>query len=139
MDVPSCLVSSGVSLWLYSKFDSMGRVVCFGQLRRNLGEIMALPEVGSFEMGVTQGPDVFVFWVQPVLLLLDLAVLLLMVLSVILALLTSRVFSGLSVYTTVAVLLLLIIGVTAIILRQPQNPSPLHCKVSDLMYPSSPP
>ena len=32
---------------------------------------MALPEVDSFEMGVTQGPDVFVFWVQPVLLHLD--------------------------------------------------------------------
>ncbi|XP_069408046.1 cationic amino acid transporter 3-like isoform X2 [Ovis canadensis] len=61
-----------------------------------------------------------------------LLVLLLMVLRVILALLTSRAFSGLSVYTTVAVLLLLIIGVTAIILRQPQNPSPLHCK--DLSY-----
>ena len=100
---------------------------------------MALPKVGSFEMGVTQGPDVFVFWVQPVLLYLDLAVLLLMVLSLILALLTSRVFSGLSVYMTVAVLLLLISGVTVIIWRQPQNPSPLHCKVSDLMYPSFPP
>ena len=32
---------------------------------------MALPEVGSFEMGVTQRPDVFIFWVQPVLLHLD--------------------------------------------------------------------
>ena len=62
MDVPSCLVSSGVSLWLYSKFGSMGRVVCFGQLRRNLGDKMALTEVGSFEMGVTQGPGIFVFW-----------------------------------------------------------------------------
>ena len=71
MDVPPCLVSSGVSLWLYSKFGSMGRAVCFGQLRKNLGKIMALPEVDSFEMGVTQGPDVFVFWVQPVLLHLD--------------------------------------------------------------------
>uniref|UniRef100_A0A8C6E443 Cationic amino acid transporter C-terminal domain-containing protein n=1 Tax=Moschus moschiferus TaxID=68415 RepID=A0A8C6E443_MOSMO len=60
---------------------------------------------------------------------LTLAVLLLTVLSLILALLTSRVFSGLPVYMTVAVLLLLIIGVTAIIWRQPQSRSPLHCKV----------
>ncbi|XP_060996190.1 cationic amino acid transporter 3-like isoform X2 [Dama dama] len=58
-----------------------------------------------------------------------LLVLLLTILSLILALLTSQVFSGLPVYTTVTVLLLLIIGVTAIIWRQPQNPSPLHCKV----------
>ncbi|OWK16316.1 hypothetical protein Celaphus_00004856, partial [Cervus elaphus hippelaphus] len=58
-----------------------------------------------------------------------LLVLLLTILSLILALLTSQVFSGLPVYTTVAVLLLLITGVTAIIWRQPQNPSPLHCKV----------
>ncbi|XP_059733588.1 cationic amino acid transporter 3 isoform X1 [Bos taurus] len=58
-----------------------------------------------------------------------LLVLLLMVLSLILTLLTSRVFSGLSVYTTVAVLLLPITGITTIIWRQPQNPSPLHYKV----------
>ncbi|XP_043290955.1 cationic amino acid transporter 3-like isoform X5 [Cervus canadensis] len=58
-----------------------------------------------------------------------LLVLLLTILSLILALLTSQVFSGLPVYTTVAVLLLLITGVTAIIWRQPQNPSPLRCKV----------
>ncbi|XP_043756034.1 cationic amino acid transporter 3-like isoform X5 [Cervus elaphus] len=58
-----------------------------------------------------------------------LLVLLLTILSLILALLTSQVFSGLPVYTTVAVLLLLITGVMAIIWRQPQNPSPLHCKV----------
>ncbi|XP_055266996.1 cationic amino acid transporter 3-like [Moschus berezovskii] len=58
-----------------------------------------------------------------------LLVLLLTVLSLILALLTSRVFSGLPVYMTVAVLLLLITGVTAIIWRQPQSRSPLHCKV----------
>ena len=30
---------------------------------------MALPEVGSLGRGVAQGPDIFVFWVQLVLLL----------------------------------------------------------------------
>ena len=30
--------------------------------------MMALPEVDSLGRDVTQGPDVFVFWVQPVLL-----------------------------------------------------------------------
>ena len=33
---------------------------------------MALPDVSSLGRGVTPGPDIFVFWVQPVLLLLDL-------------------------------------------------------------------
>ena len=33
--------------------------------------MMALPEVGSLGWGVTRGPDIIVFWVQPVLLLLD--------------------------------------------------------------------
>ena len=70
---------------------------------------------------------------------LTLAVLLLMVLSLILALLTSRVFSGLSVYMTVAVLLLLLItGVTAVIWRQPQDPTTLHFSVGDLMCPKFP-
>ena len=64
---------------------------------------------------------------------LILAVLQLMVLSLILALLTSRVFSGLSVYMTVAVLLLLTTGVMAVICRQPQDPSPLPFRVSGLM------
>ena len=32
---------------------------------------MALPEVGSLGWGVTRGPDIIVFWVQPVLPLLD--------------------------------------------------------------------
>ena len=32
---------------------------------------MSLPDVGSLGRGVTRGPDVFVFWVQPVLLHLD--------------------------------------------------------------------
>ena len=68
MDVPPCLVSSGTSLWLYSAIDSMEKAVCFGQLR-SLGDTMALPEVGSLGRGVAQGPDIFVFWVQPVLLL----------------------------------------------------------------------
>ena len=30
-----------------------------------------LPGVGNLGRGVTQGPDIFVFWVQPVLLLLE--------------------------------------------------------------------
>ena len=63
--------------------------------------------------------------------ILTLAVLQLMVLSLILALLTSRVFSGLSVYMTVAVLLLLTTGVMAVICRQPQDPSPLPFRVSE--------
>ena len=70
------------------------------------------------EMGVTRGPDVFVFWVQPVLLHLDPAALLLTILSLILARWPSQVFSGDPVLTTVAVLLL-IAGVTVIIWRQP--------------------
>ena len=32
---------------------------------------MALPDVGSLGRGVTRGPDIFGFWVQPVLLHLD--------------------------------------------------------------------
>ena len=32
---------------------------------------MAPPDVGSLRRGVTRGPDIFVFWVQPVLLHLD--------------------------------------------------------------------
>ncbi|XP_055407200.1 cationic amino acid transporter 3-like [Bubalus kerabau] len=54
-----------------------------------------------------------------------LLVLLLTILSVILAQWPSQVFSGDPVLTTVAVLLLLITGVTVIIWRQPQSPSPL--------------
>ena len=94
---------------------------------------MALPEVGILGRDVTQGPDVFVFWVQPVLLHLDPAVLLLTILSLILARWPRRVFSGDPVLTAVAVLLLLLIaGVTVIIWRQPQDPSPLYFKVGDL-------
>ncbi|OWK15698.1 hypothetical protein Celaphus_00004855, partial [Cervus elaphus hippelaphus] len=63
----------------------------------------------------------------------SLLVLLLTILSVILAQWPSRVFSGDPVLTTVAVLLLLLItGVTVIIWRQPQSPSPLHFKVPAL-------
>nr|XP_027834535.1 cationic amino acid transporter 3-like isoform X7 [Ovis aries] len=60
---------------------------------------------------------------------LTLALLLLIVLSLILAQWPSQVFSGDPVLTTVAVLLLLLLllitGVTVIIWRQPQDPSPL--------------
>ena len=64
---------------------------------------------------------------------LTLAVLLLAILSLVLAQWPSQVFSGDPVLTPVAVLLLLLItGVTAIIWRQPQNPSPLYFKVGDL-------
>ena len=64
---------------------------------------------------------------------LTLAVLLLTILSLILAQWPRRVFSGDPVLTTVAVLLLLLItGVTVIISKQPQDPSPLYFKVGDL-------
>ncbi|XP_040108009.1 cationic amino acid transporter 3-like [Oryx dammah] len=56
-------------------------------------------------------------------------VLLLAILSLVLAQWPRQVFSGDPVLTTVAVLLLpLIAGVTAIIWRQPQDPSPLYFK-----------
>ncbi|XDC82533.1 hypothetical protein R6Z07F_013706 [Ovis aries] len=62
-----------------------------------------------------------------------LLVLLLAILSPVLAQWPSQVFSGDPVLTTVAVLLLLLItGVTAIIWRQPQDPSPLYFKVPAL-------
>uniref|UniRef100_A0AC11E600 Uncharacterized protein n=1 Tax=Ovis aries TaxID=9940 RepID=A0AC11E600_SHEEP len=62
-----------------------------------------------------------------------LLVLLLIILSLILAQWPSQVFSGDPVLTTVAVLLLLLItGVTAIIWRQPQDPSPLPFRVPAL-------
>ena len=71
---------------------------------------------------------------------LTLAVLLLTILSLILAQWPSQVFSGDPVLTTVAVLLLLLItGVTVIIWRQPQDPSPLPFRVSELMCPKCPP
>ena len=61
---------------------------------------------------------------------LTLAVLLLTILSLILAQWPNQVFSGDPGLTTVAVLLLLLItGVTAIIWRQPQSPSPLTFRV----------
>nr|XP_014337801.1 PREDICTED: cationic amino acid transporter 3-like [Bos mutus] len=59
-----------------------------------------------------------------------LLVLLMLILSLILAQWPSQVFSGDPVLTTVAVLLLLLItGVTAIIWRQPQDPTPLMFRV----------
>ncbi|XP_060992574.1 cationic amino acid transporter 3-like [Dama dama] len=62
-----------------------------------------------------------------------LLVLLLTILSLILAQWPSQVFSGDPVLTTVAVLLLLLItGVTVIIWRQPQDPSPLPFRVPAL-------
>ncbi|ELR54709.1 hypothetical protein M91_20372 [Bos mutus] len=58
---------------------------------------------------------------------------LLTILSVILAQWPSQVFSGDPVLTTVAVLLLLLTtGITVIIWRQPQDPSPLQFKVPAL-------
>ena len=71
---------------------------------------------------------------------LTLAVLLLSILSLVLAQWPSQLFSGDPVLTTVAVLLLLLItGVTAIIWRQPQDPTALYFKVGDLMCPKCPP
>ncbi|XP_061242630.1 cationic amino acid transporter 3-like [Bos javanicus] len=62
-----------------------------------------------------------------------LLVFLMTILSLILAQWPRRVFSGDPMLTTVTVLLLLLItGVTAIIWRQPQNPSPLYFKVPAL-------
>ena len=66
MDVPPCLVSSGISPWPYSEIDKMVLECVFCQLR-SLGDMMALPDVGSLGRDVTRGPDIFVFWVQPVL------------------------------------------------------------------------
>ncbi|XP_065776848.1 cationic amino acid transporter 3-like [Muntiacus reevesi] len=63
----------------------------------------------------------------------SLLVLLLIILSLILAQWPRRVFSGDPVLTTVVVLLLLLItGVTVIIWRQPQDPSPLMFRVPAL-------
>uniref|UniRef100_A0A8D1VR64 Cationic amino acid transporter C-terminal domain-containing protein n=1 Tax=Sus scrofa TaxID=9823 RepID=A0A8D1VR64_PIG len=62
-----------------------------------------------------------------------LLVLLLTILSLLLALWPSQVFSGDPGFTAGAVLLLLLIaGITVIIWRQPQNPSPLHFSVPAL-------
>ncbi|XP_010839765.1 PREDICTED: cationic amino acid transporter 3-like isoform X1 [Bison bison bison] len=62
-----------------------------------------------------------------------LLVLLLTILSLILAQWPSQVFSGDPVLTTVAVLLLLLTtGITVIIWRQPQDPSPLPFRVPAL-------
>uniref|UniRef100_A0A8D1BUM4 Cationic amino acid transporter 3 n=1 Tax=Sus scrofa TaxID=9823 RepID=A0A8D1BUM4_PIG len=66
-----------------------------------------------------------------------LLVLLLTILSLLLALWPSRVFSGDPGFTAGAVLLLLLImWITVIIWRQPQNPSPLPFRVGDLMCPA---
>ena len=53
------------------KLTGEGGILCLCQLRRNLGNVIAIPDVGSLGRGVAQGPDIFVFWVQPVLLHLD--------------------------------------------------------------------
>ena len=71
--------------------------------------------------------------------ILTLAVLLLIILSLILAQWPIQFFSGDPVLTTVAVLLLLLItGVTAVIWRQPQDPTTLHFSIGDLMCPKFP-
>ena len=140
MDVPPCLVSTGISLWSYSETDKMGGILCLWQLRRSPGDMMALSDVSSFMGGLKILTSLFsgssLFSSS-----LNLEVLLLIILSLILAQWPRRVFSGDPVLTTVAVLLLLllIIGVTFIIWRQPQDPSPLYFKVGDLTCPNCPP
>ncbi|XP_070307674.1 cationic amino acid transporter 3-like [Odocoileus virginianus] len=63
----------------------------------------------------------------------SLLVLLMIILSLILVQWSSQAFSAHSGYTSVTVLLMLLItGVTAIIWRQPQNPIPLYFKVPAL-------
>ena len=140
MDVPYCLVSSGISLWSYSEIGkiewepvSLAVEVSwrfdgpswYGQPGEGCGPRswhLGLLESSLFSSSLT------------------LSVLLLMILTIILAQGSRYVFSGDPVYTTVAVLLLLlIIGITVIIWRQPQNPSPLTFRVGDLMCPKCPP
>ena len=99
--------------------------------------MMALPGVGSVGRG---DPRSWPIWPLELSLLsspLTRAVLLLTILGLFLAQWPSRVFSGDPGFTAGAVLLLLLIaGITAIIWRQPQNPSPLPFRVGDLMCPA---
>ena len=100
--------------------------------------MMAPPDVGSLGRDVTRGPDIFVFWVQPVHL--DPCSSSADNLEPDPVPVVQQVFSGDPVLTTVAVLLLLLItGVTVIIWRQPQNPRTLPFRVGDLMCPKCPP
>uniref|UniRef100_A0A8C6AGB4 Cationic amino acid transporter C-terminal domain-containing protein n=1 Tax=Monodon monoceros TaxID=40151 RepID=A0A8C6AGB4_MONMO len=102
----SVLVLRGTALWWASEIDRIGRECVYWQLR-HLGDRMALRDVGS--SGEGRDP------------------------SLILAQWPSHVFSGDPVYTTAAVLLLLLTtGLTVIIWRQPQSPTPLHFKVPAL-------
>lgn len=67
---------------------------------------------------------------------MTLAVLLLTILCLILAQWPSHLFSGDPLCTTSAgLLLLLIFGITFVIWRQPQNPTPLNFKAGDFICP----
>ena len=106
----------------------------------SLGNTMSVPDVGSLGKGVTRILTSLSSRSSLLSSTLTLVVLLLTILSLILAQWPSQVFSGNPVLTTVAVLLLLLItGVTAIIWRQPQDPTTLHFRVGDLMCPKCPP
>lgn len=69
---------------------------------------------------------------------MSLSVPLLTILCLILAQWPQRLFPG-DPCVTVAVLLLLIVGVALGIRRQPQNATPLQFKVGDLLSPDDPP
>ena len=140
-DVPSCSVSSGVSLWSYFKIDNIGWGSVSLAFEKESWRYDGSSWCSWFQGGVW--PEVLTSLSSGSFLFsstLTLAVLLLTILSLILAQWPSQVFSGDPVLTTVAVLLLLLItGVTVIIWRQPQSPTALHFRVGDLTCPKCPP
>uniref|UniRef100_A0A8C9AJ73 Cationic amino acid transporter C-terminal domain-containing protein n=1 Tax=Prolemur simus TaxID=1328070 RepID=A0A8C9AJ73_PROSS len=131
MDVPHCLVSSGISLWDIVKVTARGGSACLWQLRRSLEDTVDLLEMGSLGGGLK---SCLISGVGPVLPQLHpFSVFLLTILCLVLAHWPGWLFSGDPVSTAAAVLLLaLIVGTTFIIWRQPQSNSPLYFKVPAL-------